>query len=110
MTTDSAYRPIIRRATVALAALAIVVGVCFRSYDLGGKTFWGDEILGVVRMLGYTEAEIVSAGPSIRTADDVQAYFRLSGPRNTGPRPLVATVQSLASEDPQHPPAYYLMG
>src|SRR5262249_50320481 len=82
----------------------------FRLYHVDTKTFWGDEILGLIHMLGYTEAEIVRAGPNMHTASDLQVYFHLSGPSNEGPRPLSATVHSLASEDPQHPPVYYVLG
>jgi uncharacterized membrane protein len=98
------------RSIIAVAIVALFAGIFFRVFHLDRKTLWGDEIVGLVRMLGYTEAEIVSAGPHVRTAADVQAYFNLAGPANDGPRPLATTISSLASEDPQHPPLYYLMG
>jgi uncharacterized membrane protein len=109
-------KPVIQRSILAVttvtafAILAILAGILFRTYHPGAKTLWGDEIAGLIHTLGYTEAEIVRAGPTIRTAGDIQAYFQLSGPRNDGPRPLVATIRSLAAEDPQHPPVYYLLG
>ena len=92
-------KPILHKSILVAAALAILAGIVLRAEHLGAKSFWGDEILGLMHMLGYTEAEIVHAGPNIRTAGDLQAYFQLSGPRNDGPRPLVATIRSLASED-----------
>jgi len=114
---STAYRPvrsttrsIVHKTIISLAAVAILVGMVLRGYHLDSKTFWGDELVGLTHMLGYTEAEIVRAGPTIRTAGDLQAFFHFAGPRNEGPRPLLATVQSLASEDPQHPPVYYLLG
>jgi len=94
---------------LGVAVLATLAGVFFRTYHLGAKTFWGDELVGLTHTLGYTEEEIVRAGPRIRTAADVQAYFNLAGPDHQGPRPLRATIHSLASEDPQHPPLFYLM-
>jgi uncharacterized membrane protein len=93
------------RALTWLVVAAIVCGIGFRLYHLDHKTFWEDEILGTVRMLGYTEAEIVQAGPHVRTAADIQTYFRLHGTGNS----LSATIRSLAQEDPQHPPLYYLL-
>ena len=53
------------RATVIkwIMVVAIVLGVFFRGYHLDKKTFWGDEIVATIRMLGHTEAEIVRAGP-----------------------------------------------
>jgi uncharacterized membrane protein len=103
-------KPILHKSILVAAAVAILAGIVLRIDHPGAKTFWGDEILGLMHMLGYTEAEIVHAGPNIRTAGDLQAYFQLSGPGNAGPRPLVATIRSLANEDPQHPPVYYLLG
>jgi uncharacterized membrane protein len=110
VTSSEAYNPFLRKAILSMAGAAILLGCFFRGYHLDSKPFWGDEIVGLVHMLGYTEAEIVQAGPHIRTAGDVQAYFHLNGPGNEGPRPLTATIRSLANEDPQHPPVYYLMG
>jgi uncharacterized membrane protein len=102
-------QPMLQAIVLAVAVLATLAGVFFRTYHLGTKTFWGDELVGLTHTLGYTEAEIVQAGPQVRTAADIQAYFNLTGPHHTGPRPLRATVDSLASEDPQHPPVFYLM-
>jgi uncharacterized membrane protein len=99
----------LRKAILAMAAVAILAGVLFRVYHLDVKTFWGDELVGFIHTLGYTEEEIVRAGPTIRTAGDLQAYFHLAGPHNEGPRPLSATIHTLASEDPQHPPVFYLL-
>jgi uncharacterized membrane protein len=102
-------RPMLQAVVLAVAVVAILAGTFFRTYHLGTKTFWGDEMVGLTHTLGYTEAEIVRAGPQVRTAADIQVYFNLAGPQHTGPRPLSATVDSLAEEDPQHPPVFYLM-
>lgn len=102
-------RPMLQAIVLAVAVLATLAGLFFRTYHLGTKTFWGDELVGLTHTLGYTEAEIVRAGPQVRTAADIQVYFNLAGPQHSGPRPLSATVASLAAEDPQHPPVFYLM-
>jgi uncharacterized membrane protein len=86
-----------------LALVAIVIGIFFRGYHIDQKTFWEDEILGTVRMLGFTEAELVSAAPQIRSAGDVQVFY------HDTQRSALATVSAMAREDPQHPPLYYLL-
>jgi uncharacterized membrane protein len=106
--SDAAVR-VVGNAVRAAAVAAILAGLFFRCYHLDRKTFWGDEIVGVVRALGYTEAEIVTAGPQIRSAADVQVYFQLAGPDHQGARPLSATVRAQAAEDPHHPPLYPLL-
>ncbi len=106
--SDAAVR-VVGKAVLAAAMVAILAGLFFRCHHLDRKTFWGDEIVGVVRALGYTEAEIVAAGPRIRSAADVQAYFQLAGPDHQGPRPLSATIRAQAAEDPHHPPLYPLL-
>ncbi len=90
-----------------MAAVAIVLGLCLRLYHIDAKTMWDDEIYGLIHTLGFTEAQIVTAGPHVRSAADLQAYYHLEGPAPGGARPLSATWQSLAEDDPQHPPLYY---
>lgn len=87
-----------------MALVAIVLGIFFRCYHIDQKTFWEDEIAGCVRMLGFTEAELVRAAPQIRSAADVQVFYH-----DTQRHSPLATVSALASEDPQHPPFYYLL-
>jgi uncharacterized membrane protein len=92
---------------LVLAVVTVLLGVWFRFYRLDGKVFWEDEILGTIHTLGYREAEIVEASPHLESAADLQRYF-LVAPASEG-RGLGATVASLAAEDPQHPPLYYLL-
>lgn len=96
-----------KTAVVWLSVAAIGLGIFFRLYHLERKTVWEDEVLGVVRMLGYTEAEVVREAPRFRTAADLQRFFTL--PNASDLRPPTATIHALATEDPQHPPLYYLI-
>jgi len=89
---------------------AICAGVFFRFYHLDRKVIWEDELFATVHMLGYTEAEIVEASPRIDRAADLQRYFALPQIPLRWPHQITDPVQSLASEDPQHPPLYYLIG
>jgi uncharacterized membrane protein len=82
----------------------VALGIFFRFYNLDHKVFWEDEILGAIHSFGYTEAEIVSASPRLTDASDVQHYLEPN--RSLG---VNSTIQSLATEDPQHPPAYYVV-
>lgn len=83
----------------------VAVGVFFRFYHLDQKTFWEDEIIGTVHSLGYTEAEIVRSAPRISSAADLQIFFKPS-PGKSGN--ISTTVTSLALEDPQHTPLFYV--
>ena len=91
---------------IAVLLLSIVVGIFFRGYHLEQKTFWEDEIIGTVRALGYTEAEIVRSAPQIVSAADLQKFFRPSPTRFGN---VSTTLASLASEDPQHTPLFYVL-
>lgn len=66
----------LRRGLCFVIAFAILIGIFFRFYNISHKTFWEDEIIGTVRMLGYTEAEIVKAAPTFHTARDIQRFSR----------------------------------
>ena len=92
-----------------VVASAIVLGMFFRFYHLDRKTFWEDEIIGTIHALGYSEAEIVEASPRLHDAAALQAYFRLPDVAHGGRDGLNSTVRSLAAEDPQHPPIYYVL-
>ncbi len=94
----------LRNGAVIALTLIVLAGVFFRLYNIDRKTFWEDEMLGAMHMLGYTEGEIVLASPGIRDAETMQQYFTLPAGDS-----LQATVRSLALEDPQHPPLYYLL-
>jgi uncharacterized membrane protein len=95
------------RTLVVVAVAAVLVGIGFRFYNLSGKVFWEDEILGTIHTLGYREADIVEASPRLENAGQLQKFFSL--PPAAERRGLGATVASLAAEDPQHPPLYYLL-
>jgi uncharacterized membrane protein len=94
---------ILRAALIAV----ILAGIFFRFYHLDGKVYWEDEIFGTIHALGYTEAQIVRDAPQMHTAADLQQFFHEPA---GGSKPLSDTVASLAAEDPQHPPLYYLLG
>lgn len=84
----------------------IVLGVIFRFVNLNHKVYWHDEVYTTMRAAGYTRSEIDAAlfqNQSIQ-AGDLQRYQQLK-PDST----VLDTVRSLAIEDPQHPPLYFVM-
>lgn len=84
----------------------MVMGIFFRFINLDRKVYWHDEAFTSLRISGYTTAEIVDQmveNPGM-TLEDLQKY--------QSPNPhkgIVDTITSLATEDSQHPPLYYLL-
>lgn len=84
----------------------LVLGVCFRFVNLDGKVFWHDETFTMLRVSGYTASEVkreVFNGRVIAS----ESLARFQGVNDN--RGLIDTINSLATEDPQHPPLYYIL-
>lgn len=82
------------------------LGMCLRFVNLDHKIYWYDETFTSLRSSGYTEAEVVEHF-SQSTIVQVGALQHYQQPDlNRGAK---ATWHSLASEDPQHPPLYYIL-
>lgn len=89
-----------------LVIVLLLLGIFFRFVNLDRKVYWFDETFTSLRISGYTEAEVVNQvcnGKQIGI-EDLQKYQRLA-PDKT----LTDTIKSLATEDSQHPPLYYVM-
>lgn len=89
-----------------LLVVLLSLGLFFRVADLNHKVYWYDETFTALRASGYTEAEVVQhfATASIVNAAALQHYQQPAADRG-----VVATWQSLATEDNQHPPFYYTL-
>ncbi|HCF26178.1 MAG TPA: hypothetical protein DEV81_02905 [Cyanobacteria bacterium UBA11049] len=90
-----------------LLIILLVLGVFFRLVNLDRKVYWYDEGFTSLRVGGYTISEVVQQsfnGQVISVADFRDRYLS----PNSG-RGFFGTLKSLAVEDPQHPPIYYLM-
>jgi uncharacterized membrane protein len=84
----------------------LVIGTFFRFYNLDHKIYWVDEVYTSFRVAGYTEAEIVgqiASGTEV-SVDDLQRYQKFNSKRN-----VFDTLNSLAVEDSQHSPLYYIL-
>ena len=86
--------------------ILLVVGVFFRFVNLDRKVYWFDETITSLRISGYTESEIVKQVCNGREigVEDLQRYRHPAQGKT-----LADTVTSLAVEDSQHPPLYYVI-
>jgi uncharacterized membrane protein len=84
----------------------IVIGIIFRFVNLNHKVYWHDEVYTSLRSAGYSRGEIDQAiyQNQILSAQELQRFQQLK-PGST----WADTVRSLAVEDPQHPPLYFLL-
>lgn len=84
----------------------LLLGILFRVINLDRKVFWFDEGFTSLRVGGYVIQEVVKQtfNGKIIGVSDFREY--LSPNQN---RSWMDTIHSLAVEDPQHPPLYYLI-
>lgn len=89
-----------------LIIVLLVLGVFFRFVNLDRKVYWVDETYTSLRISGYRQGEVVQQifdGHEV-SIEDLQKYQRTNFEKN-----IIDTIKSLASDDPQHPPLYYVM-
>lgn len=84
----------------------LVLGLFFRLGNLDRKVYWFDETYTSLRTAGFTEVELIQnlSNNEIIDWDILQNYQRPNPEKN-----VIDTIKSLALEDPQHPPFYYLL-
>ncbi|UNU22981.1 glycosyltransferase family 39 protein [Microcoleus vaginatus] len=89
-----------------LIIAVLVIGILFRFANLDRKFYWIDETYTSLRVSGYTEAEIIKqiSYQKITSPADLQKYQQINSEKT-----LSDTLNSLATEDPQHPPLYYVL-
>jgi len=89
-----------------LIIAVLVLGIFFRFANLDRKFYWIDETYTSLRVSGYTEAETLKeiSYQKITSPSDVQKYQQINSEKT-----LSDTLNSLATEDPQHPPLYYVL-
>ncbi|MEG4455633.1 glycosyltransferase family 39 protein [Microcoleus sp. N9_A1] len=89
-----------------LIIAVLVIGILFRFANLDRKFYWIDETYTSLRVSGYTEVEIIKeiSYQKITSPADLQKYQQINSEHN-----LTDTLHSLATEDPQHPPLYYVL-
>ncbi|MEG4407883.1 glycosyltransferase family 39 protein [Microcoleus sp. MON2_D5] len=89
-----------------LLAIGILLGIGFRFFEIDRKLYWHDEAYTSIRAAGFTRQEIDDElfQNRIVPAPELQKYQQIK-PGSTE----ADTIRSLALEDPQHPPLYFLM-
>lgn len=89
-----------------LLIIAIAIGVGFHLINLDRKIYWHDEAYTSMRAAGYTRLEIDNAffQNQFLTVSDLQKFQQIK-PDST----VADTIHSLVTEDPQHPPLYFVM-
>ncbi|PSB22681.1 glycosyl transferase family 39 [filamentous cyanobacterium Phorm 46] len=91
---------------INLLAIGILLGIGFRFFELDRKLYWHDEVYTSIRAAGFTRQQIDDElfQNRIVPAPELQKYQQIK-PGSTE----ADTIRSLALEDPQHPPLYFLM-
>jgi uncharacterized membrane protein len=94
------------RGLLFFIAILLVLGVFFRFANLDYKVYWHDEAYTSLRAAGFTRQEIDREifTNRIIPAQELQKFQRIK-PGSTA----ADTIHSLALEDPQHPPLYFLI-
>lgn len=84
----------------------LIIGILLHGYRLGHKLYWHDEVYTTLRSAGYSSEETGEVLFSDRpfTPDEVLQFQHIK-PDSTP----IDTLTSLAAEDPQHPPLYFLI-
>jgi uncharacterized membrane protein len=87
-------------------AIVIALGIFFRFANIDKKVYWYDETVTSIRLSGYTKedfSDLVSNGQVIKIAD-LQKYQQPDPKKG-----LIDTIRSLAVENPEHPPLYFML-
>ena len=103
---DTSVNPKKLQWLINLLAIGILLGIGFRFFEIDRKLYWHDEAYTSIRAAGFTRHEIDDElfQNRIVPAPELQKYQRIK-PGSTA----ADTIHSLALEDPQHPPLYFLM-
>lgn len=96
-----------------LIVVLLVLGIFFRFFNLDKKVYWLDETYTSLRISGYTTSELSQHITQVfdghvfgveNFKNDLQEYQYINSKNG-----LIDTIKSLAVEDPQHSPLYYIM-
>ncbi|MFN6563372.1 MAG: glycosyltransferase family 39 protein [Nostoc sp. ChiSLP01] len=89
-----------------LIVILLILGIFFRFAYLDRKVYSHDEAYTSLRISGYTKTEFVRQvfNGQVFAVGDIQKYQQPNSEKG-----LINTINSLALEDAQHPPLYYVM-
>ena len=88
-----------------LVLALLLLGLFFRFVNIDKKFYWYDEVFTSLRISGYTQTEVLQeiTNSPLVASKDFMKYQRSNSTKNWGD-----TVKSLAIEEPQLPPLYFL--
>lgn len=94
-----------RKGLWLVVAICLVCGVFFRFYNLEKKVFWYDEIHSKLWATGHSWSEVRDSVPAVEApVRTLHRFLRIESDR--GPQRV---IESVARDDPQHTPLYYLL-
>jgi len=89
-----------------LLAIILTLGVFFRWANIDKKIYWHDESYTTIRTTGYQAKEIADTIFQNRLLSTTElGKFQQLKPESN----VFDTIKSLAKEDPQHPPLYFII-
>ncbi|WP_017314825.1 glycosyltransferase family 39 protein [Mastigocladopsis repens] len=89
-----------------LIIVVLCLGIFFRFVNLEQKVYWHDEAYTGLRISGYTKKEFVQQVFNGRVMN-VESIRKYQYPNSE--KGIIDTMHSLAVEDAQHPPLYYVL-
>jgi len=92
---------------IILLILVVIFGIFLRITNLNQKPYWYDEAYTLLRSSGYSALEAnenLSNGQVISVEDGLRYQHPSSQDKGA-----MGTILGLASEEPQHPPLYFLL-
>jgi uncharacterized membrane protein len=84
----------------------LMIGIFFRFFNLDDKVYWHDETFTSLRISGYTANEVRQQIFNGRIITK-ESFAKFQSPNME--KGLSHTIMSLETEDPQHPPLYYVI-
>ncbi len=98
---------LLKNNTAILLILIVIFGIFLRTTNLSQKPYWLDETYTLLRSSSYTGREAtekLSNGQVINVKDILQYQHPSSQDKG-----WMGTIKGLATEEPQHPPLYFLL-
>ena len=88
-----------------LVIIILILGFIFRFMNIDRKVFWQDEVFTALRVSGYDSHEaITQITGQVINVGALQKIQKINPDKS-----IINTVISLATDDPHHPPLYYII-
>ena len=97
------YLPLPRKWLVLLI-IVLIFGIFFRFANIDKKIYWHDETYTSLRIAGYTEQEVIAKTSQGITVSNLKKYQYPNSEKTA-----FDTIKTLAIEEPQLPPLYFLV-